>query len=73
MGLYSEDKRYGAAPKTSAQRFVGFLEIENSHVEAVQFELGHISKTGFWFGFEEFDMERFSSVFQVRAIRACYT
>ena len=39
--------------------FKRFLEIENNHIEAVQFELDHISKTGFWFGFEEFDMERF--------------
>jgi rubrerythrin len=37
--------------------FARFLEIENNHVEAVQFELDHLSKTGFWFGFEEFDME----------------
>jgi rubrerythrin len=39
--------------------FERFLEIENNHIEAVQFELDHISRTGFWFGFEEFDMERF--------------
>lgn len=39
--------------------FKRFLEIENNHIEAVQFELDHLSKTGFWYGFEEFDMERF--------------
>ena len=39
--------------------FSRFLEIENNHIEAVQFELDHLSNTGFWFGFEEFDMERF--------------
>lgn len=39
--------------------FKRFLEIENNHIEAVQFELDHISKTGFWYGFEEFDMEQF--------------
>ena len=38
--------------------FARFLEIEDNHVEAVQFELDHLSHTGFWFGFEEFDMEQ---------------
>ncbi|MEJ2638473.1 MAG: ferritin family protein [Desulfosarcinaceae bacterium] len=38
--------------------FARFLEIENNHIEAVQFELDHLSRTGFWFGFEEFDMEQ---------------
>jgi rubrerythrin len=38
--------------------FSRFLEIENNHIEAVQFELDHITKTGLWFGFEEFDMEQ---------------
>jgi rubrerythrin len=37
--------------------FARFLEIENNHIEAVQFELDHLSHTGFWYGFEEFDME----------------
>lgn len=37
--------------------FARFLEIEENHIEAVQFELDHLSKTGFWYGFEEFDME----------------
>lgn len=37
--------------------FNRFLEIEDNHVEAVQFELDHLTNTGFWFGFEEFDME----------------
>jgi rubrerythrin len=39
--------------------FNRFLEIEKNHIEAVQFELDHLSNTGFWYGFEEFDMERF--------------
>jgi rubrerythrin len=39
------------------QLFSRFLEIENNHVEAVQFELDHVTRTGYWFGFEEFDME----------------
>jgi rubrerythrin len=38
--------------------FSRFLEIENNHIEAVQFELDHLTQTGFWFGFEEFDMEQ---------------
>ena len=38
--------------------FKRFLEIENNHIEAVQFELDHVTQTGFWYGFEEFDMER---------------
>ena len=37
--------------------FSRFLEIEDNHIEAVQFELDHLSRTGFWYGFEEFDME----------------
>ncbi len=37
--------------------FARFLEIEDNHVEAVQFELDHVGSTGFWYGFEEFDME----------------
>ena len=46
-------------PADQQNMFKRFLEIENNHIEVVQFELDHISKTGFWFGFEEFDMERF--------------
>ena len=37
--------------------FSRFLEIENNHIQAVQFELDHVGRTGYWFGFEEFDME----------------
>ena len=37
--------------------FNRFLEIENNHIEAVQFELDHLTRTGYWYGFEEFDME----------------
>jgi len=46
-------------PPDQQNMFKRFLEIENNHIEVVQFELDHISKTGFWFGFEEFDMEQF--------------
>jgi rubrerythrin len=37
--------------------FSRFLEIENNHVEAVQFELDHVSHNGYWFGFGEFNLE----------------
>jgi len=37
--------------------FQRFLEIENNHIDAVQFELDYMSKTGYWFDFKEFDME----------------
>ena len=37
--------------------FRRFLEIENNHIKAVQFELDYLGKTGYWFDFKEFDME----------------
>lgn len=37
--------------------FARFLELENEHVEIVQAELDYLSKSGYWFGFKEFDME----------------
>ena len=37
--------------------FARFLEIEDGHIAAVQAELDYISHTGFWFDFQEFDME----------------
>jgi rubrerythrin len=41
-----------------AQRmFSRFLALENEHVDVVQAELDYLSKTGYWFGFKEFDME----------------
>ena len=45
-------------PARHRAMFARFLEIEENHIETVQFELDHLSQTGFWFGFEEFDMER---------------
>ena len=39
------------------QMFARFLEIEDNHIEAVQFELDHVGHMGYWFGFEEFDIE----------------
>ena len=37
--------------------FARFLEIEDGHVAIVQAELDYISHNGFWFDFQEFDME----------------
>ncbi len=37
--------------------FAKFLEIEERHVAAVQMELDHASKNGFWFDFMEIDLE----------------
>ena len=44
-------------PAEARPLFQRFLEIENNHVQAVQFELDYMSKTGYWFDFKEFDME----------------
>ena len=44
-------------PAEGRALFSRFLEIENNHIEAVQFELDYMSKTGYWFDFKEFDME----------------
>ena len=44
-------------PEEGRDLFARFLEIENNHIEAVQFELDYVGHTGYWFGFEEFDME----------------
>ena len=44
-------------PEDGRQLFRRFLEIENNHIEAVQFEMDYYANSGYWFGFEEFDME----------------
>ena len=44
-------------PADARVLFERFLEIENNHIKAVQFELDYLSKTGYWFDFKEFDME----------------
>jgi rubrerythrin len=44
-------------PGPAREMFARFVEIENSHIDAVQFELDYISGTGYWFDFKEFDME----------------
>jgi len=40
-------------PAEGRRMFARFLEIENNHIDAVQFELDHVGSTGRWFGFEE--------------------
>jgi bacterioferritin (cytochrome b1) len=42
---------------TARDMFARFLEIEEGHIAAVQAELDYLSKTGYWFGIKEFDME----------------
>ena len=44
-------------PPEARPLFERFLEIENNHIKAVQFELDYMNKTGYWFDFKEFDME----------------
>jgi rubrerythrin len=54
-GFYQ--KMVNELPAEAQPLFERFLEIENNHIKAVQFELDYLSKTGFWFDFKEFDME----------------
>ena len=42
---------------TARDMFARFLAIEEGHIAAVQAELDYLSKTGYWFGIKEFDME----------------
>ena len=37
--------------------FKRFLEIEDGHLALVQAEIDHITGTGFWFDFQEFNLE----------------
>ena len=50
-------KMVNELPADARPLFDRFLEIENNHIKAVQFELDYMSKTGYWFDFKEFDME----------------
>ena len=50
-------KMVNELPAEARPLFERFLEIENNHVQAVQFELDYMGKTGYWFDFKEFDME----------------
>ncbi len=50
-------KMVNELPAEARPLFERFLEIENNHIKAVQFELDYMGKTGYWFDFKEFDME----------------
>ena len=50
-------KMVAELPAEGQEMFQRFLEIENNHIQAVQFELDYLGKTGYWFDFKEFDME----------------
>ena len=50
-------KMVNELPVVARPMFERFLEIETNHIQAVQFELDYMSKTGYWFDFKEFDME----------------
>ncbi len=50
-------KMVAELPAEGQELFGRFLEIENNHIQAVQFELDYLGKTGYWFDFKEFDME----------------
>ena len=39
------------------QLFARFQEIEDGHIATVQAELDYLSHTGFWFDFQEFDLD----------------
>ncbi len=62
-GLFQKDREETGAnteyelPADGRALFERFLEIENNHIRAVQFELDYLGKTGYWFDFKEFDME----------------
>ena len=44
-------------PHEGRQMFARFLEIEENHIAAVQFELDYLINSGYWLDFKEFDME----------------
>ncbi len=50
-------KMVNELPAGARPLFERFLEIENNHIKAVEFELDYMGKTGYWFDFKEFDME----------------
>ena len=50
-------KMVNELPADARPMFERFLEIENNHIKAVQFEMDYMGKTGYWFDFKEFDME----------------
>jgi len=44
-------------PADTRDLFARFMEIENGHIAVVQAELDFLSRNGYWFDFQEFDME----------------
>lgn len=44
-------------PHEGRRMFARFLEIEDNHIAAVQFELDYLTNSGYWLDFKEFDME----------------
>ncbi len=44
-------------PGEAREMFRGFLEIEDRHIATVQIQLDYYSRTGYWMGIKEFDME----------------
>jgi rubrerythrin len=44
-------------PEAGQQLFARFLEIEDGHAAIVQAEIDSVSRLGFWFDVEEFDLE----------------
>ena len=55
FGFYK--KMVDELPDDGKALFSQFLVIEKGHIDAVQAELDHLSKTGYWFEWKEFDME----------------
>ena len=51
------EKMVAELPDEGQRLFARFLEIEEKHIAAVQFELDYLTKSGYWFDFKEFDME----------------
>lgn len=50
-------KMVAQLPDEGKKLFARFLEIEENHIEAVQFEMDYTANTGYWFNIKEFDME----------------
>ena len=44
-------------PEEGRALFKPFVDIENRHIDVVQYELDQISSTGYWFDYSEFDMD----------------
>lgn len=44
-------------PEDGRQLFARFLEIEDGHIATVRAELDYLNSNGYWFDFQEFDLE----------------